>query len=237
VPVDVRAFAPWVGDYRLANPRHQLFAFFDRLLVPGIRLQLAGDRVQLVERGGKRRTFDLVPLGGNRFRLPMSSGSHIALTRDAAGGRVLVDGGLYFAGEPSWIGPALQYGARAVAWLLVSILALPVAALLFARRAAPVGAGWPLVALASFVAAPWLFIVAAQQRALGERNAVTIGLCAATIVFALSSLMTAWRAARGLAQPLPVMLRLHRLLIGCALVAATIFFASYGVIGLRTWSY
>jgi hypothetical protein len=33
------------------------------------------------------------------------------------------------------------------------------------------------------------------------------------------------------------MLRLHRLMIGFALVAATIFFASYGVIGLRTWSY
>ncbi len=236
VRVDERTLAPWVGDYRLANPRHQLFAFLERLL-PGVRLQLVGGRLQLVERGGKRRTMELLPLGDGRFRMPTFSGSHIAFTHDEAGRPVLVDGGFYLVAEPSWIGPALAYGSRAVLWLLVSVLALPLAALLFARRSAAIGAGAPLMTLVSFVATPWLFLAAAQQNALGERNALTIGVCVGTIGFALSSLVTLWQALRGLGQPLPIVLKLHRVLIGLAATATTIFFAYYGVIGVRTWSY
>jgi hypothetical protein len=49
---------------------------------------------------------------------------------------------MYFVEEPAYLAPMFDYGARAVWWLLVSALALPLAAVAWRGRAAPnAGAG------------------------------------------------------------------------------------------------
>ena len=233
VDVPASELRPWVGSYHLANPRLQLFAFLQRL---------GGDFVVRFENGGlvvddpfARRTVPLVPLGQGRFRYPLASGSHATFAHDADGQRIFYNWGVYARQEPAWIAPAIEHGARAIFWLLVSALALPIASLLWRRSGARVGWGWPLVATLSFFAVPWLFVSAAIAHLLGERNGYTLAICALTIAFAVSAVVSLLQALRRLGQPLPLIVRLHRLAIGLAAVAAAAFFAYYRIIGVCLW--
>ena len=235
VDVPERELRTWVGHYHVANPRHQLFAFLQRL---------GGDFVISVDHGrlfvddpiiGMRRP--LIPLGQGRFRFDGQSGSHFAFGRDADGRRVMYNWGLYCIEEPAFLAPLFEYGARAVFWLLVSALAFPLAALVWRRRGAPIGWGWPLLSTASFFAVPTLFVAGAMSHALGDCNVYTVGICAFSIAFAVGAIGSAVQAARRLAQPLPAIVRVHRLLVAGAALSATVFFAYYRLLGICLWRY
>ena len=225
----------WVGHYRFANPRMQLFAFLQRMH-RGFALSVDHGRLLLDDSLANKRV-ELTPLGGGRFRYPGVSGSHVAVGRDADGKRVLFNWGVYLVEEPAWVAPLFDYGVPAVFWLLVSALALPIAALVWRGRAAPIGWAWPLLSTTSLFAVPALFIAAALSHTLGERNAYTVGICAFTVAFAAGAVAATVQAVRRLGQPLPLIVRLHRLAIALAALSATIFFAYYRLIGIRLWSY
>jgi len=95
----------------------------------------------------------------------------------------------------------------------------------------------PLLASLSFFATPWLFSSASARFGFGERTPYTVGICAATIVFAVSALASLVQALRRLGQPLPAIVRLHRLLVAVAATSAAAFLFAYGIIGIRLWRY
>ncbi len=236
VDVPAAELRAWVGAYHLANPRMQLFAFLQRL--GGDFVVRFSDGKLVVDDPLAHRPFTLVPLGGGRFPYPSSSGSHNAVARDADGRRVLFNWGIHAVEEPAWIAPLFGWGARAVVWLLLSALALPIAALVLWRSGgARVGWLWPTLSATSFFGVPVLFVQAAMTHTLGERNRCTVAICAGTIAFAVGALLGTWRALRGVGDALPLVVRLHRLAVALAALAATIFFAWYGLIGIRLWSY
>jgi len=167
VPVD--ELRPWAGSYAPVNPRNQLFAFLWRVDMTA-RLRFDGRALRFSRWPGAWPEHALVPTGGGRFRFPFATGSHIQVGRDADGRRVvsLFGGLLYLAEEPPWKTLFFYYGARVVIWLLLSALALPIAALFVRRRGVRVGWVAPIVCAASFFSVPWIFFAAARDRALGK---------------------------------------------------------------------
>jgi hypothetical protein len=224
----------WAGTYHFASPRHQLFAFLMRT-APALEVQVEGGRLYI---GSAPRTgrVELIPLGGDRFRLARASGSHIALGRDHEGRRVLVAEGAYFVEEPRWRSLAFVFVPLACVWLLATGVLLPIA--VFRRRPRPSpGFGWPLCASLSFFAMPRLFLAADAARALGEANVYTVGIFVLSIGFAVGSLGSAVQALAWLPRPTPLAGKLYRLLFALAACSATVYLAAYGVIGIRLWSY
>jgi hypothetical protein len=225
----------WVGHYHLANPRMQLVAFIQRLL-PALVVSLEDGRL-VVDDPIPRARLPLVALGHDRFRYDAASGSHVAFGRDTEGRRALHHSGMYFVEEPAFLASLFAYGARAVFWLLLSALALPFAAIAWRGRAAPMGWAWPLVSLVSLFAVPTLFVAAAIAHALGDCNAYTVGICALTVAFAVGAVGATVQAVRRLGQPLPLIVRLHRLMVAVAALSATVFFAYYRLVGICLWRY
>jgi CubicO group peptidase (beta-lactamase class C family) len=226
---------PWVGHYHFANPRNQLFAFLlrlDRDLIVSLE-----DHHLVVEDPYFHARLPLLPLGQNRFRFEGQLGSHVAFGHDSEGRRVLFYSGMYFVEERAFIALLFHYGARAVFWLLLSALALPLAALVWRRRGARVGWPWPLLSTASFFAVPVLFVAGAIANDLGECNVHTVGIFLFTLAFGAGAVGSLVQAVRRLRQPLPMIVRLHRLAVACAAVLATGFFAYYRILGICLWRY
>jgi len=232
VPVPEEELRRWVGSYHFASPRHQLFAFLERT-GPGVELVVEGGRLFAQELPGARRV-ELIPLGGGRFRVPAASGSHVILGHDAEGRRALSLAVGYLVEEPRWRTLGCYWGARAVVWILLATLLLPLSA--FGRRPGP-STVWPVTATVSFLAAPQLFVAAAQARVLGGLNVYTAGVFLATCTFAFASIAGAVQAVAWLDRPILAAVKVHRILLALAGCAATIYLAGYGIIGIRLWSY
>jgi CubicO group peptidase (beta-lactamase class C family) len=223
----------WVGTYHFAAPRHQLFAFLERTF-PGIELVVDGGRLyaQLVPAVGGR--FELIPLGGDRFRLPEASASHIALGRDREGRRIFVAGLAYLVEEPRSRSLAFMIVPRICVLILTS--ALPLAVFRRRRRRSP-SRGWRLVTSLSFIAIPVVFLAAGDVAFLGEPNLHTVGIFALTLAFAVGSAGSAVQALAWLPRPGSVTGKLYRLVYAAAACCATAYLAAYGIIGIRLWSY
>ncbi|TMQ18590.1 MAG: beta-lactamase family protein [Deltaproteobacteria bacterium] len=210
-PVPEDELQRWAGTYHLAAPRLQLLAFLERAL-PGVEVFVDHGRMYAATVPRRGAPVELIPLGGDRFRVPSASGSHVAFGRDRDGRRVICF------------------------WLLASGLALPLT--LLSRRAGPSpGIGWPLGVSLSLFAVPRLFLAAAEAGVLGERNAYTVGIFVLTLVFALGSMASAVQALLWLPRPGSLLGKLYRLAFACAACCATAYLTAYGIIGIRLWSY
>ncbi|HEX7837836.1 MAG TPA: serine hydrolase domain-containing protein [Kofleriaceae bacterium] len=241
VPPPPRAIVPedelrrWVGTYHSAAPRHQLFAFLERAL-PG--LELFVDRGRLYARSvpAAGEPIEIVPLGGDRFRVPWASAGHVAFGRDPEGRRIFVVGSAYFVEEPR--SRALAYAIVPVVclWLLATGFVFPLARL--RRRVGPSpGLGWPLCVSLAFFAVPRLFLAAIGAAVWGELNLYTAGIFVGTLAFAAGSIGSAVQALLWLPLPGSILGKLHRLLFAAAACCATAYLAAYGIIGVRLWSY
>jgi CubicO group peptidase (beta-lactamase class C family) len=240
LPPPPRAVVPeaelrrWAGTYQGATPRSQLLAFAYRLR-PGLALSVDGGR--LYARGvlgGER--VELVPLGGDQFRLPGASAGHLRLGHDRDGRRVLATGVDTFVEEPRARALVSAIAPVICVWLLATGFVLPLT--VFRRRAGPApGIGWPLGVTLSLFAVPQLFHAAAEARLLGERNLFTVAIFAATLVFALGSIASAVQALVWLPRPGSALGKLHRLAFGLAACCATAYLAAHGIIGVRLWAY
>jgi CubicO group peptidase (beta-lactamase class C family) len=220
VPVPDDALARLVGSYRPDAPRLALLSFLDDV-GPRIEIEHTPSRLW-VGRQGERWRVELIPMGGDCFRLPATSGCVLRFG-EADGRRVVVGGAGHLAEEPAWLAAVWFHGSRVVFWVLGSGLLL-----IGWRR------WWPTwTAATAFLATPAVFVASARAAAFGEPNAYTVGICILTIVFALASvvcLLTApWRA--GLAA------RTYAWLFAAGAILATAFFAAHGLIGLRLWAW
>jgi hypothetical protein len=179
---------------------------------------------------------ELIPLGGDRFRLPLASGSQIRFGRDREGRRIAVAHLQYLVEEPR--ARSLAYGVAPGICLAILMTGLVLPFGVLRRRVGPVpGFGWPVSVTAAFVAVTRLFVAALDPFVLGELNLYTLGIFAGTLVFAVGSLGSLVQALLWLPLPGSNLRKLHRLVFGLAACCATAYLAAYGIIGLRLWSY
>jgi hypothetical protein len=93
----------------------------------------------------------------------------------------------------------------------------------------------PLLAVLSLVLIPFCFN-ALHGSAIGTANVFTIGIYMATILFALLSLLGLALALRVPKAEIHPGVRIHSLLVSLACCVVSVFFASWGLIGLRLWA-
>jgi hypothetical protein len=241
VPPPPRAEVPeaelahWAGTYHTRSPRHQLLAFLERLQ-PGIELHVERGRLFARTVPGDGEPVELIPLGGDRFRLPGSSGGEIQFGRDHEARRVAVAHLQYLVEEPRARTLAYAVAPGICLAILMTGLVLPLGVL--RRRVGPVpGAGWPLCVSAACVAVPRLFAAALDPFVLGELNLYTAGIFVATLVFAVGSIGSLVQALAWLPLPGSAVRKLHRLVFGLTACCATAYLAAYGIIGIRLWRY
>lgn len=241
----------WAGFYEIANPRHALFSF----LLPvrgGAEVKLEERRLTLRFLAGGP-AIELVPLGGERFRLQGTSGSVLRFGYDAGGRRAISGLGVYLEERAGWLVQARHRLFGVALWLLVSGL---VVAVIFTpywllggwRRARGTGSLaalgtrlLPAGAALAFFALPVVFIFGWYECALGTPSKYAIGLWALTWAFALLSSAAVVQAVRGLRRPGPggpgVIGRLHGLLVAVAAYALMLHLFFYGLIGLKIWAW
>lgn len=225
----------WAGTYHAAAPRHQLFAFLERTF-PGLEVFFDAGRLYVRQVPASGERIELIPLGGDRFRVPGTSGGHIHFGRDAEGRRILVAGSGYFVEEPRSRSLIFAVVPRVCVGILATGLLLPLG--VFRRRRLPTpGIGWPLCTSLSFFAVPYLFFAAGIAAWLGEPNLYTVGIFVLTLTFAAGSMGSAVQALTWLPRPGSVITKLYRLTFALAACCATAYLAAYGIIGLRLWSY
>jgi CubicO group peptidase (beta-lactamase class C family) len=241
VPPPPRAVVPedelrrWTGTYHPAAPRHQLFAFLERLL-PSLEMFVDGGRLYARNVPARNPAVELIPLGGDRFRLPAASGSHVHFGRDREGRRILVADGAYLLEEPRSRSLAYAIAPVICMWLLATGLVFPLA--IFRRRVGPApGIGWPLCTTLAFFAVPRLFLAALDAAVWGERNLYTVAIFVLTLLFAFGSMASAVEALVWLPRPGSILGKLHRLVFATAACVATAYLTAYGIIGIRLWSY
>jgi CubicO group peptidase (beta-lactamase class C family) len=225
----------WVGTYHAASPRHQLFAFLERML-PGVELFVERGRLYLRPVPGGGEPIELVPDGGDQLRLPWASSGHIRFGRDRDGRRIFVAMAAHFVEEPRARTVGFAIGPLICVALLATGFLLPIS--LFGRRVGPSpGIGWPLSATLSFFAVPHLFFAARDMSGIGERNIYTVGVFVLTLVFALAAMVSAVQALAWLPRPGSITGKVYRLVFALAACCATSYLAAYDIIGIRLWSY
>jgi CubicO group peptidase (beta-lactamase class C family) len=225
----------WAGTYHAAAPRMQLFAFLDRMQ-PGLELFVDGRRLYVRNVPGSDMTEELVPLGGDRFRLTAASGSHITFGRDREGRRIFVASGAYFVEEPRARSLAYCIAPTICIWLIATGMMFPFS--LLRRRVGPTpSVVLPLCTTISLFALPQLFFAAARATVLVEIHLYTVGIFVFSLVFALGSMATMVQALQWLPRPGSITGKLHRLLFAAAACTATAYLTAYEIIGIRLWSY
>jgi CubicO group peptidase (beta-lactamase class C family) len=235
-PVSDAELRRWAGTYHAAAPRHQLFAFLDRM-TPGLELFVDDGRlwIQLVPAIASLK-LELVPLGDDRFRLPGATGSHIAFRLDRDGRRIFVIDNVYFAEEPRALAWALFVVPLASLVILATGIALlPIAVRRRTRRSPRYG--WQFTAGFCVVAMPHLVDASFGAGGLGVFSIYTLGICLLTLVFAIASIGSAVHAIQWLRPPGRIVGKLYRLGFGLAACWMTAYLAAYGIIGIRLWSY
>jgi hypothetical protein len=227
--------ARWVGYYHFASPRIQLMAFRARMY-PGVDVFLEGGRLYSRPLPGDEPARELIPLGGDRFRPPRASGSFLAFGRDRDGRRFYLAGSDYHVEESRARILVFAIGPMICMVVLGTGLLLPLTA--FVRRAVPSPRiAWPFATTASLFLASHLFDLAAERGVVGDCNAYTAGLFVLSLIFPLASFATAVQALTWLPRPGSLAGKLHRLAFAAAACCATAYFAAYGLLGLRLWSY
>jgi len=71
---------------------------------------------------------------------------------------------------------------------------------------------------------------------LGHFSPWSAAIFLTTVLFAISSLASAWTAIRGPGYGVRRLLWIHSVIVSFALLIATAYLAYWGVIGLRTWT-
>ena len=238
-PAELQSFA---GYYAQRAPRSQMLAFLDDL-AGGIRIRPLNGQLTRSSMFGKPQP--LLSAGKNLFRADKEPEGTTLFFADEAGHMAFTsmgDDGVSYAVRTS---PLLPY-ARVVVLVLCAALMLSSVAFaavwllrkLFGRMKGVqhlAVRAVPLVAVLSLAAIPFCFN-ALHGSAIGTANLFTIGIYMATIVFALLSLLGVVLALRVPKTEINRAVRIHSLLVSLACCVAALFFASWGLIGLRLWA-
>jgi CubicO group peptidase (beta-lactamase class C family) len=233
---------PGARFFTAEAPQNTAFGFMDRIWNGWSVSPLDRDALRVTHLSGF--TAKLIPTKDGGYRMPFQSGSSVRFTTNADGTPIMVHGFSY-----------AEAGSESVAYLRLAALKLVMVLLWFVplwaafefllgafvfRRALPRSLVlWPALAGLCCRAIPRLLDKAFFDGIIGTANPVTIGLCAATIGYAIASAATLVSSIRWLRRDdRPRLLAmLVPLTCGLAFTAFAIFLGANGIIGLRTWAW
>ncbi|HXN51365.1 MAG TPA: serine hydrolase domain-containing protein [Candidatus Acidoferrum sp.] len=237
-PAELQSLA---GFYAQRAPRSQMLSFLDEL-AGGIRIRTIGGQLTRSSLFGKPQP--LLPAGKNLFRAEKEPEGTTLFFADESGHMAFTsmgDDAVSYAVRTSPLWPyarvallalcavlMLSSVAFAVIWLVRKLIGKMKGVQHLSVRAVP------LFAVLSLVAIPFCFN-ALHGSAIGTPNMFTIGIYMATILFALLSLLGLVLALRVPKAEIHRGVRIHSLLVSLACCAVALFFASWGLIGLRLW--
>lgn len=238
-PAELQSFS---GFYAPRAPRSQMAAFLDDL-TGAVRIRVIGGQLTRSSMFGKAQP--LLPAGQSIFRAEKEpEGSTVFFTDESgqmaftAGG----EGGVSYAVRTSPVWPytrllllalccvlMLSSVLFAVIWLFRKLIGKMKGVRHLAVRIVP------LLTVLFLAAIPFCFS-ALHGNAIGTANALTVAIYLATILFALLSLLGLLLALRVPKSEINPGVRIHSLLVSLACCTVTLFFASWGLIGLRLWA-
>jgi CubicO group peptidase (beta-lactamase class C family) len=235
------------GWYVADNPRMQRFYFFERMLSV-LRVQV-NDSALLADPvlGGAQR---YVPVSETQFRGPGDPVATLALVDDAADGR---PASLELAGfgvplSFRRISPAAAYltvglgGAFVVTTLVSLLVGLAWILVAFIRNRRDIDPAWlsvwPFVSALSVVVCFAIVKVSREDAfaRFGQATAWSVGLFAATTLFAVASVLGLAMVMRSPRSALRGPVRVHALVAGVINVIVVVYLAWWGVLGWRIWA-
>lgn len=238
-PSDLESIA---GLYAQRAPRSEMLAFLDEV-AGGIRIRTIGGQLTRSSLFGKPEP--LLPAGKNLFRAEKDPEGTTLFFADETGRMAFTCTGedaVSYAVKTSPVWPytriallaacaalMLSSVAFAVIWLLRKLFGRMKGVRHLAVRAVP------LCAVLSLALIPFCFN-ALHGSAIGTANVFTIGIYMATILFAFLSLLGLVLALRVPKAEIHPGVRIHSLLVSIACCVLVLFFASWGLIGLRLWA-
>ena len=238
-PAELQSFA---GFYAQRAPRSQMLAFLDEV-AGGIRIRAIGGRLTRSSIFGKPEP--LLPAGKNLFRGEKEPEGTTLFFSDEAGRLAFTcmgDAGVSYAVRTSAAWPYTRVGVLmlcavlmlssvifAVVWIVLKLIGRMKYVRHISVRAVP------LLAVLSLVLIPFCFN-ALHGSAIGTANVFTVGIYLATLLFAFLSLLGLVLALRVPKAEIHTGVRIHSLLVSLACCVIAVFFASWGLIGLRLWA-
>ena len=237
--------AEYAGWYEPDSPRIELTHFIERLT--GLTLaSLKDGRFILTNLGGRNQTF--LPVADRQFRyvpkkdLPEPVATLLLLAPNEEGR--FFQAGVTMKHIPAWL--AILEIVLTI-FVLLSLVSIPIYAPFWIlgglnkklrrpqERSMRV---WPLVAVLSLIAFVVIFILCSDDliARLGNLTPWSVAVFLDTIVFAAASAASAialWRAPVGTVRR---GVRRYSMAVTVALLIATVYFAYWGIIGLRTWA-
>lgn len=239
VPVPESVAREYRGWYRAVSPRNGFDAFLDHLNFAHVSFK--ADQMIIRPWIGPSDVF--LSLDGTRFRREKQSAAKMVLMTTPEG-RFVADSGLTFARISAW----RAWTEIVVLYLFLATLAtVPLFALVWGfrwifRRMRGVPnlqvRVWPLVTELVLFATIGIFMLIGDDAImiLGHRTGWSMAITACTWIFAASSAMGLWSALRAKRQGMNRWAYFHSL--GAAIVFAivTLYLASWGVIGFRSWA-
>ena len=235
--------ADYAGFYQPDSPRQEMIRFLDRLA--GLsRLHFDNGKMLLSSLNG---TSTFIPVSGHLFRYigkddaPEPAASAALLTPNADGR--FIQAGVTMKRIPTWFA---LFEVALTAFVIVAMVSI----LLYApvwivggflkRRRRPAERPmrmWPLLAMLCLIAFVTVFMLSSGDiiGRLGNVTLWSLAIFAATLLFAVTSLIAAWAAWKARAEGVRRGVRIYSMIVSAALVLATIYFAWWGIIGLRTW--
>jgi CubicO group peptidase (beta-lactamase class C family) len=238
-PAELKSFA---GFYAQRAPRSQMHAFLEDL-TGGIRIRASGGQLTHSSMFGKPEP--MLPAGKNLFRADKEPEGTTLFFTDETGHMAFSSVGNYevsYAVRTNSIWPYTRL-ALLVLCAVVMLSSVPYALIwlalkLFGRMKDVQHVSVrvvPLLAVLSLAPIPFCF-KALHGSAIGTLNLFTVGIYAATILFALLSLLGLVLALRVPKAEIHRGVRIHSLLVSLACCVVLLFFASWGLIGLRLWA-
>jgi len=233
---------PGADFFMYEAPPMSAFGFIDRIRSGWKVSPIDDDALQVTELAGP--SFRLVPTADGGYRLPRNCGSSVRFTTSADGTPIMLLGFTY-----------TEAGSEVVAFFRLAALSITMVMLMLApfwalfelllgrfvrRRVLPLSlVAWPALAGLCCRAMPRLLDKAFFDGVIGIVHPLTIGLCVATIVFAVSSVATLVSSLRWLTRPdrPGLVAMLFPLACGLAFTAFAVWLDVNGLIGLRTWAW
>jgi hypothetical protein len=243
------AAAEYGGWYIPDSPRVELIHFLERLL--GITFVRINDGALVLDHlGGWNETY--VPVSGMQFRhvpkkkenAPDPVATLELLTPNQVGRFIQAGLDTVIKRIPTWLALTQIVATVFVALSMVAILLYApfwILGGLSKRRRRPAERGMrllPLIAVLSLIAFVGTVIGSSDDLIdrLGHLTGWSAAICLATVVFALASLAGALSIVRTPAETVRRGVRRFSLVVTIALLIATVCFAYWGIIGLRTWA-
>jgi CubicO group peptidase (beta-lactamase class C family) len=243
LPSDASDYA---GLYEFDSPRAELVHFLDRIGSLS-RVHFKDGKLLL---SGRWRSQTFVPVSGRQFRVvdenapPEPAASLVLLAPNNEGRFIQGSRGDTYKRLST---PLALVEVALIAFFLLAIGSVVLYAPfwliggLVKRRRRPAERAmriWPLVAVLSALGFVFIFALASRDMIsrLGNLTPWSAAIFVVTLVFPAASLASAWSVWRARGEGVRRSVRIYSSIVSLALLIATIYFAYWSVIGLRTWT-